>query len=44
MLTLGQQCAQAIARAQLYEAEKTARAQAETANRIKDEFLAARFP
>ncbi|QSJ18022.1 PAS domain S-box protein [Nostoc sp. UHCC 0702] len=40
MLTLGQQCAQAIARAQLYEAEQTARAQAETANRIKDEFLA----
>ncbi len=40
MMTLGQQCAQAIARAQLYEAEKTARAQAETANRIKDEFLA----
>ncbi|MBD2521731.1 PAS domain S-box protein [Nostoc sp. FACHB-133] len=40
MLTLGQQCAQAIARAQLYEAEKTARDQAETANRIKDEFLA----
>ncbi|MEH1916374.1 PAS domain S-box protein [Nostoc sp.] len=40
MLTLAQQCAQAIARAQLYEAEKTARAQAETANRIKDEFLA----
>ncbi|MFN6464581.1 MAG: PAS domain S-box protein [Nostoc sp. DedVER02] len=40
MLTLGQQCAQAIARAQLYEAEKTARAEAETANRIKDEFLA----
>jgi PAS domain S-box-containing protein len=40
MLTLGQQCGQAIARAQLYEAEKTARGQAETANRIKDEFLA----
>ncbi|MDZ8184060.1 MAG: PAS domain S-box protein [Nostoc sp. ChiSLP02] len=40
MLTLGQQCGQAIARAQLYEAEKTARAQAEKANRIKDEFLA----
>ncbi|MBN3923629.1 PAS domain-containing protein [Nostoc sp. NMS4] len=40
LLTLGQQCGQAIARAQLYEAEKTARAQAETANRIKDEFLA----
>ncbi len=40
ILTLGQQCAQAIARAQLYEAEKSARAEAETANRIKDEFLA----
>lgn len=40
MLTLAQQCSQAIARAQLYEAEKTARAEAETANRIKDEFLA----
>ncbi|MBE9008201.1 PAS domain S-box protein [Fortiea sp. LEGE XX443] len=40
MLTLGQQCAQAIARAQLYEAERHARAEAETANRIKDEFLA----
>ncbi|AFZ22930.1 PAS domain S-box [Cylindrospermum stagnale PCC 7417] len=40
MLTLGQQCALAIARAQLYEAEKAARAEAETANRIKDEFLA----
>lgn len=40
MLTLGQQCAQAIARAQLYEAESYARSEAETANRIKDEFLA----
>ncbi|MBW4643159.1 MAG: PAS domain S-box protein [Goleter apudmare HA4340-LM2] len=40
MLTLGQQCGQAIARAQLYEAEQTARTAAETANRIKDEFLA----
>lgn len=40
MLTLGQQCGQAIARAQLYEAEKIARAEAETANRLKDEFLA----
>lgn len=39
MLTLAQQSAQAIARAQLYEAEKNARAAAETANRIKDEFL-----
>jgi PAS domain S-box-containing protein len=38
--TLGQQCAQAIARAQLYAAEQTARDEAETANRIKDEFLA----
>jgi len=40
MLSLAQQCAQAIARAQLYEAEQQARAQAEAANRIKDEFLA----
>jgi PAS domain S-box-containing protein len=40
MLTLGQQCGQAIARAQLYEAERHARSEAETANRIKDEFLA----
>ncbi|HEY9597146.1 MAG TPA: PAS domain S-box protein, partial [Cyanophyceae cyanobacterium] len=40
MLTLGQQCAQAIARARLYEAEQQARTQAESANRIKDEFLA----
>ncbi|MBD2250081.1 PAS domain-containing protein [Nostoc parmelioides] len=40
MLTLGQQCAQAIARSQLYEAEKNARAIAESTNRIKDEFLA----
>ncbi|MBD2463204.1 PAS domain-containing protein [Oscillatoria sp. FACHB-1407] len=40
MLSLAQQCAQAIARAQLYEAEQQARAQAEAANRTKDEFLA----
>lgn len=40
MVALGQQCAQAIARAQLYEAEQSARAQAETANRIRDEFIA----
>jgi hypothetical protein len=40
MLALGQQCAQAIARAHLYEAEQSARSQAESANRIKDEFLA----
>lgn len=40
MLSLAQQCAQAIARAQLYEAEQCARAAAEAANRTKDEFLA----
>jgi PAS domain S-box-containing protein len=40
MLTLAQQCAQAIARAYLYEAEKAARSTAETASRMKDEFLA----
>ncbi|MBD2410448.1 hypothetical protein FACHB389_26555 [Nostoc calcicola FACHB-389] len=40
MLALAQQCAQAMERARLYEAEQTARAAAENANRIKDEFLA----
>jgi PAS domain S-box-containing protein len=40
MLTLAQQSAQAISRAHLYEAERTARNAAEAANRIKDEFLA----
>ena len=40
ILSLAQQCAQAIARTHLYEAEQTARSQAEAANRIKDEFLA----
>ncbi|MGI0484190.1 PAS domain S-box protein [Pantanalinema rosaneae CENA516] len=40
MLALAQQCAQAIGRAQLYEAEQRARAEAEAANRMKDEFLA----
>ena len=47
MLALAQQCAQAIARARLYEAEQRARASAvreaarsAAANRIKDEFLA----
>jgi PAS domain S-box-containing protein len=40
MLTLSRQCAQAISRAQSYEAERNARAEAEKANRIKDEFLA----
>jgi|GEM_PF-402918 len=40
MLTLSRQCAQAIFRAQLYEAERKARAEAERANQVKDEFLA----
>ncbi|MFW9262951.1 AAA family ATPase [Nostoc sp. CALU 546] len=40
LLAVAQQCAQAIARAHLYEAERTARSAAEAANRIKDEFLA----
>ncbi|HEY9879290.1 MAG TPA: ATP-binding protein [Leptolyngbyaceae cyanobacterium] len=40
VLALTQQCAQAIVRAQLYAAEQKARADAEHANRIKDEFLA----
>ena len=40
MLALTQQCAQAIMRAKLYEAERQARAEAERANRVKDEFLA----
>lgn len=40
ILTVAQQCAQAIARAHLYEAERAARTVAEEANRIKDEFLA----
>jgi PAS domain S-box-containing protein len=40
ILSLAQQCAQAIARTHLYEAEQKARSQAEAANRIKDEFLA----
>ncbi|MEA5624241.1 GAF domain-containing protein [Nostoc sp. UHCC 0251] len=40
ILSLAQQCAQAIARTRLYEAEQTARNAAEAANRVKDEFLA----
>ena len=39
MTTLGQQCAQAIERARLYEAEKEARAFAEEANKAKTDFL-----
>lgn len=40
ILAIAQQSAQALERARLYEAERTARAQAEAANRVKDEFLA----
>lgn len=40
ILAVSRQCAQAIARAQAYAAERQARADAEAANRIKDEFLA----
>ena len=40
MLVLAHQCAQAIERARAYAAERQARADAEAANRIKDEFLA----
>jgi PAS domain S-box-containing protein len=40
MLALAHQCAQALERARLYETEQRLRSQAETANRIKDEFLA----
>ena len=39
-LTVAQQCAQALERARLFEAERVARAEAETANRAKGEFLA----
>jgi signal transduction histidine kinase len=38
---LGQQCAQALERARLYEAERGARLEAEEANRAKTEFLSA---
>ena len=40
ILALSRQCAQAISRAQLYEAERLARAEAEQASQVKDEFLA----
>ena len=40
LLALSQQCAQALERARLYENEQKLRADAENANRIKDEFLA----
>ncbi len=39
LLALGRQCAQALERARLYEAEARARAEAEAANAAKDEFL-----
>jgi signal transduction histidine kinase len=40
MLSLAHQCAQALERARLYEAEHEARAQAERANKAKSDFLA----
>jgi PAS domain S-box-containing protein len=40
ILVIARQCAQAITRARLYEAERRSRAEAEAANRTKDEFLA----
>jgi PAS domain S-box-containing protein len=40
MLAIARQCAQAIRRARLYQAERRLRAEAEDANRTKDEFLA----
>jgi PAS domain S-box-containing protein len=40
MLSLARQCAQALERARLFEAEQAARAEAERASRAKDEFLA----
>ena len=40
-MTVAQQCAQALERARLFEAERSARSDAEAANRAKGEFLAA---
>ncbi|HEY0590370.1 MAG TPA: PAS domain S-box protein [Thermoanaerobaculia bacterium] len=40
MLAVARQCAQAVDRARLLDAERSARAEAEAANRAKDEFLA----
>jgi signal transduction histidine kinase/PAS domain-containing protein len=40
VLTVAQQCAQALERARLFEAERAARDEAEAANRAKSEFLA----
>jgi PAS domain S-box-containing protein len=41
VLALAQQCAQAIDRARLYDRERRSRAEAEAANRVKSDFLAA---
>ena len=39
LISVAQHCAQALERARLYEAAQAARAEAETANRLKDEFV-----
>jgi signal transduction histidine kinase len=39
LISVAQHCAQALERARLYEAAQRARAEAETANRLKDEFV-----
>jgi signal transduction histidine kinase len=39
LVSVAQHCAQAVDRARLYEAAQHARAEAETANRLKDEFV-----
>ena len=39
LVSVAQDCAQALDRARLYEAAQQARAEAETANRLKDEFV-----
>lgn len=40
VMALAQQSAQSVERARLYESEQKARAEAETANQVKDQFLA----
>ncbi len=39
LISVAQHCAQALDRARLYEAEQHARSEAETANKLKDEFV-----
>lgn len=39
LISVAQHCAQALERARLYEAAQVARAEAETANRLKDDFV-----